>query len=208
MIRTVRPISWLAILSLVVSNIIPVLGVLYWAWDLFQLMILYLGELLILTAASYAKLVKVTHERWNDQIKNLVGLVVGASFVYFIFICVLFSKTIDPTNETIDLVALKNLGQQIQSVLREIAWPLTLIALSHLLSYIVNFLGRGEYLRLTPTDLTKLPGWRMIGIHLAILGGCFLGFNGEDPTRLAILILMSIKTLADLITHIGEHRQA
>lgn len=199
--------SWLALGSLVLTNSIPILGVLYWGWDLFELLLLYLGELFILAGFAYVKMARVAKARWNDEIQNLVGLAVCSGLVYFIFICIIFSGLlhIDGPDDTLDLVVLAALGDRLRLAAQVIWWPLVVSILSHLLSYWMNFIGRGEYRRFTTESVGKALGWRMIALHLVVLVGLMLAFEGRNPTTVAILILMGIKTIADLVTHIDEH---
>lgn len=203
-----HPIANIAVATLIISNIIPIFGVLSWGWDLFQLMLLYLGELVILGLFSYLKIAKVQQVWWSEESKYVVGISTLATGIYFIFLCLIFSGLFDPTQEEIDTATLIALGSKISQVATIIAWPLLTIAISHSLSYFLNFLGRQEYLRLTPDQLTQNLGWRMIGLHLAILGGAYWATQEHNPALPAILILMGIKTLADFITHVEEHRRA
>lgn len=76
---------------------------------------------------------------------------------------------------------------------------------SHLVSYFSNYLGRGEYRRLTPPELMFQPYGRVVLLHVALLGGAFLTMGLGSPTWVLVLLVVG-KTLFDLKLHLREHR--
>lgn len=79
------------------------------------------------------------------------------------------------------------------------------MAASHLVSYFVNFLGRGEYRRSLPPTQMIQPYGRVIVLHLAILGAGFLTAALGSPIWLLVLVVVG-KTLLDLALHLREHK--
>jgi hypothetical protein len=86
-------------------------------------------------------------------------------------------------------------------------WGVAALAASHLWSFFVNYLGRGEYRRTAVPLLMGQPYARVVVLHLAILFGAFvtlaLGSNAG-----VLLILIAGKTILDLSLHIREHERA
>lgn len=82
-------------------------------------------------------------------------------------------------------------------------WAVAVLAASHLYSFFVNFIGRGEYQRTFVTFLMGQPYARVIILHLAILFGGFISMAlGSNIGVLAILVLG--KTAVDLHFHLQE----
>ena len=92
----------------------------------------------------------------------------------------------------------------------EIAWGSVLIGaaalfLSHGASFLLNYLGSGEYLRTSaPRQMMSAYG-RVIVLHLTILFGGFVIAILGAPIG-ALLILVGLKTAFDLGLHRREHR--
>ena len=81
------------------------------------------------------------------------------------------------------------------------------LAVSHGVSYFVNYLGRGEYLRVSPQEQMMSVYGRVLVLHITILGGAFMVALFGTPLA-ALALLVALKTLADLFFHVREHRRA
>jgi len=94
------------------------------------------------------------------------------------------------------------------STFGSISWPsvaLGAVALfvSHGASFVVNYLGRGEYLRTSPLRLMFAPYARVVVLHLTILVGAFaVAFLGAPNVLLVVLVIL--KTALDLRFHLAE----
>jgi hypothetical protein len=85
-------------------------------------------------------------------------------------------------------------------------WPaLAALALSHLLSFVLNYLGRGEYRHARPAVLMHAPYGRVVVLHVAIIGGAFLVMEFDSPLW-ALALLVALKIGLDLRAHLREHR--
>lgn len=75
--------------------------------------------------------------------------------------------------------------------------------MSHLASFFVNFLGRGEYRRTVVPMLMMQPYARIIVLHFAILLGAFVAF--ALGSNIAVLLILIVgKTMLDLSLHLRE----
>src|SRR5205085_758331 len=82
-------------------------------------------------------------------------------------------------------------------------WCAAALALSHLWSFVVNFIGRGEYRRTNVTWLMFQPYARIVILHIAILLGGFVAFMlGSNVVVLTLLVVG--KTLMDLSLHLAQ----
>ncbi|MGZ8563011.1 MAG: DUF6498-containing protein [Candidatus Limnocylindria bacterium] len=82
-----------------------------------------------------------------------------------------------------------------------------LLATSHVVSFFANYLGRGEYLRASPTGQMLSVYGRVVVLHVTIVAGAFvIGFFGTPIA--ALVLLVGLKTLMDLAFHLRSHRVA
>jgi hypothetical protein len=82
-------------------------------------------------------------------------------------------------------------------------WAAAALAASHLYSFFVNYLGRGEYKRVFVVWLMFQPYARVVVLHVAILFGGFVAMMlGSNVGVLAILVIG--KTVLDLHFHLLE----
>jgi hypothetical protein len=87
---------------------------------------------------------------------------------------------------------------------RHLWWCVIALAGSHLWSFFVNYLGRGEYRRTAVPILMVSPYARIIVLHVAILlGGFIVMALGSSVGALMILIIS--KTMLDLSLHLSQH---
>jgi hypothetical protein len=86
---------------------------------------------------------------------------------------------------------------------RHLWWAVAGLTASHLYSFFVNYLGRGEYRRTFVMLLMAQPYARVVVLHIAILIGGFVAMAlGSNVGVLAILVIG--KTLLDLHFHLQE----
>ena len=80
------------------------------------------------------------------------------------------------------------------------------LAISHGLSFVFNYLGRGEYKRASAAGQMFAPYGRLVVLHITIIvGGMAIAFTRAPAAALAILVVL--KTLMDIGFHLAEHRK-
>jgi hypothetical protein len=80
-----------------------------------------------------------------------------------------------------------------------------LLAASHVVSFFANYIGRGEYLRVTPQGQMLSVYGRVVVLHFTIVAGAFvIGLFGTPLA--AVVLLVAMKTALDLFFHLQEHR--
>jgi hypothetical protein len=88
-----------------------------------------------------------------------------------------------------------------------VAVAATALFLSHGVSFFVNFLGKEEYLSVTPDQQMTEPYSRVVALHVTILAGGALADSFGAPLA-ALVLLVLLKTAIDLVAHLREHRKA
>ncbi|MEM1412913.1 MAG: DUF6498-containing protein [Pseudomonadota bacterium] len=82
---------------------------------------------------------------------------------------------------------------------------LAMLAASHFISFLLNYLGRGEYRRTSASELMGRPYGRIIALHVTIIVGGFLALAADNHV-LMLTVLVVLKTFVDLAMH-GRERQ-
>ena len=123
-------------------------------------------------------------------------------FIHGMFICVLlggsFSSSMLDNPLAIGQQAFQSMGMKLAVVA---------LAVSHFVSYCVNFMGRGEYRRTSPPVLLFQPYGRVIVLHIAIVVSGFAIVALGSPNWMLVLLVAG-KTLLDLSIHLIEHTTA
>jgi uncharacterized protein DUF6498 len=202
--------SWLSAssLALVGANVIPVVGVLVLGWELFPLVLLYWLENGVVGAFNVLKIV-TSQSREPAKTVQKLGMVpffcmhYGIFWtVHGVFVMILFaggspgSGTSPSVSHVLDLVSRHGL-----------AYALGAIVLSHGVSFVVNYLHKGERKKLLLVELMFAPYKRVVVLHIFILGGGAIAMLLGEP-RAAVVLLALIKTIVDLGSHRHEHSGA
>ena len=200
-----------AVVALVVANLIPLIGVLFFGWSVWNILVIYWLENGIVGVINVLKMSVAT----GDEVTPGVTLMVNGRpatsatkmglipffivhygifwFVHGIFVLTLpaFFSLMSDDGMTLDLgpVVFAALG----------------LAISHGLSFWWNFLHGGEYRRTAAAALMFAPYKRLVALHITIIFGAFaVMFTGAPAAAVAVLV--AIKTAIDLGLHLAEHR--
>jgi len=189
-------------IALLLANLVPIAGVLVLDWHVFDVVILYWAENVVIGAVNVLRMIvcKGGSPRYMDIpffIVHYGTFCVG----HYAAIVALFGGGPDGNLQQSPFLAVP-LSDAWQSPL----WiGVAAIAVSHLVSFRTNFIGKGEYLRTTTSQLMRRPYGRIIVLHIGIIAGGFLVTLLGDPVW-ALIVLIMIKTAIDLRLHTRERR--
>ena len=204
-----------ALVALIVANLIPLAGVLFLGWSVWQILIIYWLEngivgvfnvLKMLRAQGTADPLTVTYtingrpatDESRAALIPFFCLHYGIFWaVHGVFVLTLplfgatatggessFGTTPDPAVLVVAVIAL---------------------VISHGLSYLFNFIGGGEYKRVSPAGQMFKPYGRLVVLHVTIIFGAMaISITGAAITALAILVILKIAL--DIGLHLAEHR--
>jgi hypothetical protein len=79
-----------------------------------------------------------------------------------------------------------------------------MLLISHGISFFTNFIGRKEYLSISPTKQMMSPYKRIMVMHLTIIFGGFMTSLLKVKTP-ALALMVIIKIIIDLKAHLSEH---
>lgn len=200
---------------LITANLLPLLGVLLFDWDVGALIILYWSENLILGAYNVIKMASVGGV--HAVFPSLFFLVNYGGFCAvhgFFILSLLFDVPTSFGDEApwpLFLVFLQLLFQVVEQVfaLAPREWVIAFIGLtiSHGYSFVSNFLIAGEQQSATVNSLMAAPYKRIVILHITIIAGSFAIMSLGQPLFL-LIVLVGLKTAMDVGLHVREHQRA
>lgn len=184
----------LSLILLVAANLLPVAGVLFLDWSVFEILLLFWAENLIIGLYNVARMVTV----WVHTGRRSIGGLIPFFFVHYgIFTVAHVMILLDLFGpDEVDVVPL----------LRDFMLPLLALIVSHGVSFLVNFIGQREYEGMSDNALMMAPYRRVIVMHLTILLGGFVVTALGEPLY-ALLLLVVLKLVIDLASHQRSHRK-
>jgi len=223
--------SGLAVVVLVVSNAIPLGGVLFLGWDILTLLVLYWIESGVIGLINILKMARaeappdpgagsgITFSGAPGCAPTAAKAFAIPFFIFhyglfwvvhgvFVFLLPLFAGlfslfTLEGRFDAGSGPAL--LGAAIS--VEEILLAALALTVSHAVSFYVNFIRRDEYRRVSVMGQMARPYGRVVILHLTIIVGALLvGVLGQPIALLVLLVVL--KTALDLVLHLRSHRAA
>lgn len=184
---------------LVVGNLVPIIGVMFFSWELYSVILLYWLENLVIGVFNVAKMLTCSSDEAILQ-KAFMGAFFSLHYGMFCFghgtfIVDLFGNN----NDTLEQVPMLILNSGLK-------WALLALIISHAFSMITNYFMNSEYKNLSVSDVMFMPYKRIIVLHIFIIFGG-LALQTLGVTQWGLISLAVVKILADLITHNMEHRK-
>lgn len=202
-----------SIILLVLSNLIPVVGVIFWHWSIFPIVYIYFLETIVIGIYGFIKIlmaqgVDYTIERGfvADILLSqfFPGLNSGSSKLAVLgayFICLIFYITL---LFILCLVVLtpRNFAQSWES---SYFIAIAGFIVSHGVSFWQNFIKNKEYVFAVPYTQMTQPFDRVMVMILVFSAGAFIVYRINNVSTIFILALIFIKIIFDIIWHQQEH---
>jgi hypothetical protein len=219
--------SYAAVVALILANLIPLVGVLWFGWDVWGILIIYWLENGIYGLFNVLKMRRAegaeddsplaaaeTRRRLNGFRVNgrpASGTGKAALIPFFIMHYGIFWVVHGIFVLLLPLFAATGAdgAPDFGSTLNPLGILLVVVCLfiSHGLSYRLNYIGRGEYLRTTAAQQMFAPYGRLVVLHVTIIfGAVLIGMTGAPVAAIVVLVLLKI--VLDLGLHLAEHRTA
>ena len=184
---------------LILANLVPLAGVLLLDWQVFDILILYWAENVVIGAVNVLRMAAAKdRDRWF----LMLFFTVHYGLFCFGHLTAIFS-IFEPSGS-----AEAAWGQFFALTLADamrspLMIPIAAIAVSHLFSYFSNFIAGGEYRRTSANVLMTRPYGRIVVMHVAVmLGAALIQWLGSPVAMLLVLIVAKIAL--DLKLHASE----
>ncbi len=223
-------------IALVAANMIPLLGVMFWGWSTFAVVAIYWAENIVIGAINVLKMItcnpdpdevmKSLESKTADSqklamlrsqmsetslvhhgIKLFLVPFFTVHYGFFCFVHGVFVFTLFGGDKLFSRGPGPSFSGAFDRFSQEhLWWAVIALAISHLVSFFTNYIGRGEYRRTIVPMLMMSPYQRIVVLHLAILFGGFATMALGSPV-IALLILVVGKTILDLRLHLSERKR-
>ena len=188
---------YLSIIFLVTANIIPLFGVIFLDWSIFQILFIYWLETAIIGFFNIFKIIKV---EGFLNISSITSFLIHYGIFmlgHLAFIVAFFTSEIFP-NPTLPSITILS----VESILI----PFVILCISHGLSFFFNFIQKEEYKKVTVEGQKQAPYSRVVIMHATVIfGGWLIGIFGNPLFGLVVLVVLKI--IIDIVKHIKEHNK-
>ncbi|MDF1741513.1 MAG: DUF6498-containing protein [Verrucomicrobiales bacterium] len=185
---------------LIVANLVPLIGAIFFAWDVLDIILIYWAENLVVGGFSILRILNVKQG-------NPGGKIATAGFFtihYGIFCLVHGVFVISFLGDSIIGGAFKEAASRLSGDLK---WAVLGLIISHGYSFFRNYIGRSENARTSVALEMAAPYPRMLALHVAIVFGGFAIQALGQPVFLLIILVVA-KTIADWKLHLKAHEKA
>jgi hypothetical protein len=184
-------------LALVAANMVPLVGVLFFGWDLSSVMVLFWAESAVIAFYTALKMAFVGSIGAFFAVPFFVGHFGGFMAIHFLLIYMLFIRGTGTAPEPAVLETLR-------VIFTPLVIPIAALFISHGISFVTNFIGRREYIATTMAALMTAPYNRIIVMQLALIFGGWIILLLKSPIP-ALAVLILVKTALDFSAHRTEH---
>ncbi len=204
-----RPVSsgLPTVIALVLANLIPLAGVLFFGWATFPLVYLFWLENVVVGGFNVLKMLLAAPQNGLNWLAKAFlipffcfhyGLF---TFVHGVFVVGFFGGQFRQGAPFPDSDLFLRLISEQQLWLAVLA-----LVVSHGFSFGWNYLLRGEYRTASLSALMHQPYGRVVVLHVAILGGGFLVMALGSPVA-GLALLVVLKIALDVRAHVKQHQR-
>jgi len=191
------PLSSESSVALVIANLVPLVGVLFFGWSLSDLMVLYWVESGVIAFYTVLKIAIVGKLGALVAAPFFVGHFGGFMAGHFLLIYALFIHS-SRGGWT------PGAGAELAAIFVPIWTSIAALFISHGVSFFTNFIQDREYEGATVSGLMTAPYNRIMVMHFTLIFGGWIILLIGMPTG-ALVILLALKTAVDLHAHRKEH---
>ncbi len=201
--------------ALIVVNLLPLAGVAFWGWRTYDLMVLYWLENGVVGLFTIAKMVTARPTggggAWSSIVLVPFFVVHYGLFwsVHGTFVGLLFGSGAFGGAFGAGATSSPSFGPfaDLPVLPAYLTVPVLALFASHGVSFVTNYLRRGEDRALTPRELMAQPYGRVVLLHVTILAGGFAAVL-LGGSVVALVLLVALKTAVDVRAHLREHGRA
>jgi hypothetical protein len=207
------PVPGLTVTALIAVNCVPIFGVIFLGWDIFLILAAYWIENVVIAFYNVLRMHCIDSPLKFSPGKAFVVvffLVHYGGFTYLHGVCLLliFGPSAPPADDL--ATSLSAIWPEVSQMLAARGHALVAMAVglfaSHGLSFVVNYLLRGERHRIQFNTLMFSPYRRVLVMHLTVVFGgilveLFPSYQGP------LCGLVALKTGLDVFAHYREHRK-
>ncbi len=197
----------ISLLLLILANLVPLAGILFFEWSLFSVLFFYWLETVVVGVLNIPKMImaKGMDQKLKDGLNQLPKSKRGAAYAAVRMFTILFFMFHFGMFAFVHGIFVFQLYGPADVSMFGVLLALSTFLVSHGHSLVINFLRNKEYVTRSINQQMGQPYKRVVILHVAILFGAFplLLFKSSI---MAVLILIGFKTGIDIILHTKEHK--
>lgn len=199
----------MSLTALILVNVVPLAGVLWFGWRMFDVLMLFWMESVVIGVINLLRM--AVRLFGAGELKGVV-LIPFFTVHYFGFCAahglILVLVFGPPGLSPAQVLGASGFFEIIRQLLSEptLRWGLIAIAASHLFSFLANFLWAGEWRRTGIDVLMGAPYGRIMLMHVVLVIGAAIFMAIGQPIY-ALALLVALKILADSSAHLRERRK-
>jgi len=221
-----KDLTNIPVIVLVAANVLPLYGVCFLGWNAFHIILLYWSENL---AIGFYNILKIAAAKVEHPVMHLGKLFLipfftvhyGGFMAVHGFFVLTFSKMAEGPNVEVASIGGKawpcffvflqmliNVIRHMYSIIPpQMKVAILALFISHGVSFVYNYLLKGECATAKPKELMGKPYARVFVMHIAIIAGGFLTMILGSPVGMLIVLVIG-KILLDIKLHLREHKKA
>ena len=202
---------------MLLANLVPVFGVLYLGWDVASIIVLYWAENLIVGGYTLLKMLVAGKAGALPLMLFFCVHYGGFCAIHGMFVLELtrFAGESPAPAAAADWPGPLALLQLFIGLVRQVLaaapasflWGCVALLISHGVSFVLLFIGQGEYRHSSLNDLMKAPYPRITVMHITVIAGGFLVVRLGSPLGL-LFALVALKTGMDIMLHNRSHHRS
>ena len=199
----------MSLTALILVNLVPLAGVLWFGWRMFDVLMLFWMESVVIGVINLLRM--AVRLFGAGELKGVV-LIPFFTVHYFGFCAahglILVLVFGPPGLSPAQVLGSSGFFEIIRQLLSEptLRWGLIAIAASHLFSFLANFLWAGEWRRTGIDVLMGAPYGRIMLMRVVLVIGAAIFMASSQPIY-ALALLVALKILADASAHLRERRK-
>ena len=203
--------------ALIAANLVPLGGVAFFGWKVADIVFLYWAENLVIGAMNVLRIASARPEKllkpkvagtgmrsWELGVAK--AFLAGFFVMHYGAFCAAHGSLLLSLFPPTDASGRRLSDEVLLADMLSDPWILAAIAglvISHLVSYLRNYLRRGEYRRFDIGLLMMRPYGRIFVTHLFILGGG-IALQGMNSPLAAMVVFIALKIAIDFYMHRRE----
>lgn len=198
---------------LILANLIPMLGVAFLDWSVFQVVVLYWTENIVIGLINLLKMARLDEAALTRDLPistqaakalNLAQYSGSLKLLFMPFFALHYGLFCWAHGRIVVAVLGQGAGYA-EALSTPVLLATAVLFLSHLYSFRLNYLRRGERNRESLLSLMRKPYGRIVVMHLTILFGAFAMLAFDTPTAV-LMLLIGLKIGLDVMLHTRERR--
>jgi hypothetical protein len=202
-----RKIPHLPQYTLIAANVVPLIGVLAFGWQVATLLAVYWAETGVIGLYTLIKIIMAGADAGEEENqKSDTWILTGYKVFIAGFFCVHFGGFMLGHGAFLFLL-FADMAPSAGFNFSGFFLAVLGLLISHGISFYRNYMQAGEYQLLTPQSLMGQPYKRVIIMHLVVIVGAFATTFIGNFEMVALALLVLLKTIVDLFSHWREHAQ-